>query len=320
MTISRQLMSIAVMATLLLGANVGCGDATLTEATVTPPVIPIDTTSKPIVTGPDEPVYDASVHKLVMKDDMDSYTTAAQMGANPVGTAPRIVPIPAPVTTSSPVSNKNDVIVGRNGTGKAARLLYTGIYQDGANLETMNTVRQPATATHYFQYWARVNLSLPFAGTIAVKWFEAWHAAFDRVQWNTHDHLPCPTSSRSTYFQVYDQSRETTCQGNQPIGPYFSDIADNKWHRYTYSYKPNTAKGSRDGFARMWIDGVKMIDVSAATIGVTPPGGEKPWCLANDVDALANGDGIVSLRWGSTQTTTSPSWTYDIDDVMWWSK
>jgi hypothetical protein len=68
----------------------------------------------------------------------------------------------------------------------------------------------------------------------------------------------------------------------------------------------------------MWIDGTKVIDVSAATIGVTPPGGEKPWCLADDVDALAINEGVVNLRFGGPQTTNPPDWTYDVDDLVWW--
>jgi hypothetical protein len=155
---------------------------------------------------------------------------------------------------------------------------------------------------------------------LAVKWFEAWHnSGKDRVQWNTHDHLPCPTTGgHNTWWQVYDQSRETNCQGNQPVSPFFDQVADGQWHRFTYQYRPNTSAGSRDGIARMWIDGVKIIDISAATIGVTPPGGLKPWCDAKDVDSLAVNDGISYLFFGSTETTTAPAWTYDIDDLQWW--
>jgi hypothetical protein len=177
----------------------------------------------------------------------------------------------------------------------------------------------PTLATHYFQYYARVNINGTLTGALAVKWFEAWHVHQDRVQWNTHDHLPCSKpDSHGTYWQVYDQSRETTCQGNQPVGPYFSDITDNQWHRFTYAYRPNSAAGARDGFAKMWIDGTLVIDIEKATIGVTPPGGEWPWCLADDVDNLAVNDGMFNQFWGSTQTTSTPTWTYDIDDYKWW--
>ena len=79
-----------------------------------------------------------------------------------------------------------------------------------------------------------------------------------RVQWNTHSALPCPTGAgKYTYWQVYDQA-ETFCQGNQPVGPYFDDVADGQWRRYTYEYRPNSSVGARDGSARMWINGVKI--------------------------------------------------------------
>jgi hypothetical protein len=68
----------------------------------------------------------------------------------------------------------------------------------------------------------------------------------------------------------------------------------------------------------MWIDGKKVIDVSAATIGVTPPGGEKVWCTAEDVDALADDDPVDHIAWGATQTGRTPPWTYDLDDFVWW--
>jgi hypothetical protein len=70
----------------------------------------------------------------------------------------------------------------------------------------------------------------------------------------------------------------------------------------------------------MWIDGIKVIDISASAVGVTPPGGAKTWCEVDDIDALAVANGILYVRFGSTQTTTTPAWTYDIDDFVWWWK
>jgi hypothetical protein len=186
---------------------------------------------------------------------------------------------------------------------------------------TMNTAQQPTLATHYLSYWARVSANGSVSRPLAVKWFEIWHQKTDRMQWNTHDHLPWTGgSSTRTYWQVYDQGHATSQQAAQPVGPYFGDLAnDGQWHRFTYAYRPQSASGARDGFARMWVDGTKVIDISAATINVTPPGGSKPWCLADDVDKIAVNDGIEYARWGSTQTTSSPAWTYDIDDFVWWS-
>jgi len=164
----------------------------------------------------------------------------------------------------------------------------------------------------------------PFTDHLAHKWFLAYHRknALGRAEWDTHDHLPCTVDNRLTYWHFYDNGVETTCQGQQPVGPDFNDnIADGQWHRFTYEYRPNTAAGSRDGFARMWVDGVKIMDVSQAAVGVIPPGGEKAWCAQDDVDNIAVNDGIFNQFWGSVQTSyTSPVWTLDIDDFSWWIK
>jgi hypothetical protein len=255
-----------------------------------------------------------------MQDNMDEYTDATTMGAkgqSGVG----IVPLPSPITTSQPVDTNAFKVVspGHGGSGKAIRLAYTGAYQYAINWATNNNPRPAALATNYFSYWARVTMSKPLTSPLAVKWFEAWHSS-DRIQWNTHDHLPWTGGDpNQTYWQVYDQGRGTTSQGDQPVGPYFTNIDDGQWHRFTFQYRPNTSAGSRDGFARMWVDGTKVIDISAATIGVTPPGGNKVWCNADDVDALAVNAGILYTRWGSAQTTSTPAWTYDIDDFTWWT-
>jgi hypothetical protein len=272
-------------------------------------------------TGATEPVFDASKNTMVYQDNMDQYTTATAMGA-PGQAQPLITPNPSPLTTSSAVqTNENSVIAGRGGSGKALRMTFAGQAQTSATFITWNMPSTPTLATHYFQYWARVQFNGTLSGPLAVKWFEAWHVHQDRVQWSTHDHLPCKLNDHHpTYWQVYDQSRETTCQANQPVGPYVPDIADNQWHRFTYEYRPNSARGARDGVARMWVDGTKIIDVSKEAIGVIPPGGEWAWCNADDVDALAVNDGMTNQFWGSTQTTNTPSWTYDVDDYKWWYK
>ena len=277
----------------------------------------------------DEPVFDRATDAVVYQDNMDGYTDITSMGRviNPSNdSVPRIVPYPSPATNGQPVNTTtNQLISGRGGAGKALRMSFDGVAQDQATfIAWYMPWKAGPPATDYFQYWARVNVSRPLNGsTLAVKWFEAWHfvAGQDRVQWNTHNALPCPTGIHPNYWQVYDGSRQTTCQGNQPIGPYFDNITDNQWHRYTFAYRPNSAPGARDGFARMWIDGVRIIDISATTIGVTPPAGENPWCSADDVDALSvnpGTDAIDELRWGSVQTTNTPPWTLDIDDFIWW--
>ena len=270
-----------------------------------------------------EPVFDATTQTMILQDDMERYPDIVSMGAVSVwNTIPRIAPNPAPVMTSQPVSTQNNQLItpGRGGTGKALRMLYDGSYQGSSKFETINTPKTPDLATHYMQYYGRVTFAQPFSGSLAVKWFLGWHSyTSTRVEWNTR----YPSSAYSgidhnaTIWQVVDQADAQT-NGDQPVGPYPLKVFDGQWHRFTYSYRPNTSKGSRDGFARMWVDGTKIVDVSAAACGTTPSGGTHAWCTLADVDNIDAGDGIRQIDWGWTQTTETPAWTYDVDDVKWW--
>jgi hypothetical protein len=279
-------------------------------------------------------VINAATQVLVMRDDMNRYTTATEMGSGLTDYSARIAPYGSPVVDGRPVNTyANQVITGRGGSGKALRMSYSGQPQDGPSFDVINAPATDNNDTHYFQYWARVTYPGAPASlrgvVIAVKWFMPWHRvnAGARVQWNTHGNWPCPIgpggtnplSRASTYWQFYDGSAESPCQAMQPVGPYFQNLADGQWHRYTYAYRSHTAAGARNGIAQMWIDGVKVIDVSSAACGVTPPGGEKVWCSTADLDRIFVNDGIGMVRWGSTQTDapTQP-WTYDIDDFSWW--
>ncbi len=274
--------------------------------------------------GLPEPAFNSATQTMVYQDNMDEYTDVSLMGAQGQS-QPLITPHPAPITNSTPVLLTQNAIIspGRGGTGSALRMLFTGVSQTEANFMTWNMPATPPLATHYFQYWARVNFATPLGTSImAVKWFEVWHHV-DRVQWNTHSANPGPAGKATTFWQVYDQSRLTTGQADQPVGPYLANLFDNQWHRFTYAYRVNTSSGSRDGFAQMWIDGSMVINISAAAIGVTPPTGDRPWCAGDDVDALAVNDGLglaanPTAVFGNVQTTTTPPWTYDIDDYKWW--
>ncbi len=259
------------------------------------------------------PSYSPAADILVYADSMEAYADPTSMlaraNADTAGWAPGFG-VDAGLQLVRP---------GYGGTGQALREAYSGAYQGSEDWDLRNVPATPDTATQFFQYEGRVTLQAPLGSSVlAVKWFMAFHADGTRVQWNTHDHLPCTAQApgESGYWQVYDQA-ETSCQGNQPVGPYPDQVFDGQWHRFTYEYRPNTSPGSRDGIARMWIDDTKVIDISASAVGVTPPGGYKPWCQWDDVDALST-HGVVLLRWASTQTTATPPYTIDMDDFLWW--
>ena len=274
-----------------------------------------------------EPTFNAATQTMILDDNMEAYTDVASMGdPSVVGTYPRIVPNPSHAVTPDDVDPTKNIIItpGRGGTGQALRLFFSGAYQDSSKWVTMNIPVTPDLATHYMQYWGRVTLSAPLPPDVAlaVKWFMGWNKHTDpltRVEWNTR--YPSIDYSgldpNPTVWQVIN-GNESNTNGDQPVGPHPADVWDGQWHRFTYSYRSNTSAGSRDGFARMWVDGTKIIDVSLATAGVTPPGGIHQWCSLIDVDNLVAADGIDHIDWGWTQTTDTPAWTYDIDDVKWW--
>lgn len=272
-----------------------------------------------------EPSYTTGAGTLILKDDMDRYADATSMGAYPYQyPGPQFSPNPAPSQTSQPVDTAHVHVIapGRGGVGKALRLSYDGAYQESHNLAIVNVPRQPSGQTVYFQYYARVTAPTgwPARQALAVKWVEAWHTVSQntRVQWNTR--YPSSSHNRATaptVWQVIDQG-ESPSNGDQPLGPFFHQLADGQWHRFTHAFRSHTSSTARDGFSKMWIDGTLIIDIEQATVGVTPPGGTSPWCSQLDVDHLAIGDGVAYLNFGGPQTTVTGSWTFDIDDVMWW--
>ena len=275
------------------------------------------TVNGPIVNPPPppagEPSFNSSTGVMMFSDNMDSYSTVAAMQSY----------------SGSAMSWKNEfggdpsnaiISPGYGGSGQALRQYYSGANQDTHTWDLINMPTTPDSTTQYFQYYARVTVAGSLTNTVlAFKWFMAFHRDGNRVQWNTHDHLPCQYDHPGGYsvWQVYDDGGETSCQANQPVGPYPVDVFNGQWHRFTYQYKPNTSPGSRDGIARMWIDGTKVIDISASAVGVTPSGGYKTWCNWDDVDALSV-QGIDLIRWAGNLTTVTSAFTVDMDDFTWW--
>jgi len=270
-----------------------------------------------------EPVLTPATDQLVFHDNMDAYTSAATMWSDASSTPRMVQADVSPLPNPDPADQL--ITPGRGGTGTALRIVYAGIYQEAHAWDTHNAPYTGDLVTTVIQYYGRVTTSAPIpASNLRVKWLEGWHqrAVGGRVQWNTADRplLYSPDS----WWQVYDltstTSGATSGQGTQPIPPSLNTIADGQWHRFTHTYRPNSAPGAQDGFVQMWVDGIKIIQISAATIGVTPPGGYKPWCDGTDVDAIAVRAGIEHLAFGAVLTTTVPSFTMDIDDLTLWTR
>lgn len=285
--------------------------------------------SEPVqVIGADEPVYTGS--NLVFAGDAtdEHYATVAAAGANPLGTTKRFAPYPSQVVdgeAGGPLDTERS-LYGETpfAGGKAVVNFYpTSASQHGPAWVVLNGGDHLATKTHYFRGY--ITAAGTCTGTISVKWAQValtGEGGGAYPQWNTHDLAPYTgtiTGDPHTIWQVYNNGYEDNVgdyptgddQGCQPIGPFFEDLF-NSWHRFTFAYKCHESAGNKNGFQRMWIDGTKVIDVSAATAGVTPTGGSKQWCTQAQVDNMHVNkvvDPVTSLWLGRTVTTLSqPAW------------
>ena len=271
-----------------------------------------------------EPVFDVLAGNVMILDiNMDSYISPAQMDAIPGPSIHGFFDADFP-------NNYFVINPGRAGSSKAIRLVYT----QGAerflwktNPEDNSNWYPIANAPIVVQYWFRVSKNGgpgggPGYGSTAVgmKWVEFWRVGqSDRTQFG-------PTAGNATTGPLWSlhSGGSALIMGYQPVGPYWNQLNDNQWHRATYLLQPASSPGATDGVARMWVDGTKIVDVSAAAAGVTPSGGTKVWCTMTEVSQLDTfktgtvnlgeymngvlGDGVTDLPM-----------TLDFDDFKWWT-
>lgn len=179
---------------------------------------------------------------------------------------------------------------GYNGSGQWARSYYASDpshTQDNADIGfkipvsayTSGLFSYPPGDSFIFQGYFRANLSTAYQW----KWIEFWYK--ENLNYRTE------TGIHTDFHWNTGLVGEI---GHQPIGPYpydsyFTDPT--VVHRFTALWKPNTVynypnASSRDGRAAIWIDGKKIVDISQATVNVTPLGGTKPWCTQLDEDTI----------------------------------
>jgi Bacterial Ig-like domain (group 2) len=306
----------------------GTASITVTVPPVVAPVVPPPTSSPDLA----EPTFDGTLAKMLFQQTFDSYTTDSLRW--PCGTAKpsmRVVDHSINYCANFQPGYDPGVVVGAGHSGNGVQWHYDGVYQEAHGVEFTGGVPATGKAPTIVQYWARFTPDVPGALTtkdangypnavVQIKNIMLWND-ISRFQIHMHAHTGgCPYNGPSyTMLGQYDQG-DSQCNADQPVGPFFGSYADGGWHRWTIYYKPNTSKGSRDGVARLWIDGVLTMRVEASAVGVTPPGAWKAWCLMDDVDNLYSGGGGVSaLEWGGNRTDGSGiPFTMAIDDVKWW--
>jgi hypothetical protein len=282
-----------------------------------------------VETPSDEPTYAGSNLLYAGNAANAEYTDLTAMGATPMGSSARFIVSPSPVSVEGAGvvdTLRSRVTTGKDGSGKAFGLIYpTTAGQQGCKFWLNYVTSVPTLSEVRASWYQRFTGSI--ATTAAIK---NVHVLMDGVnggaqpQFSTHDASPSGLSAKHTYVQFYDQGytdgvAPTGNQGTQPLGPYWQDMFDSGWHHVTIAYKPHASSGNKNGLAQMWMDGVKVIDVRQATVGVTPTGGTKPWCAQGQVDNMtvntAYGDSGCILMLGGTQTATfgQPDWGIDFN-------
>jgi hypothetical protein len=260
----------------------------------------------------DEPVFNpAAGDVMIFEDNMERYTT------------------PHDADTASPPSfhpyfpdlypNNYAVInPGRGGSEKGLRLVYEASGQrflwktDPENTHWYS----PPTAAFVVQYWFRISKNGGPGGgpgyeftDQGMKWIEFWpYGWLPRTQFG----VTAGTSTTGPLWHVNSADHGITAY--QPVGPYWNQLNDNQWHRATYLYQPASSDGSSDGIARMWIDGTKIVDVSAAGVGV--------WCTFAEVqklDSAHEGTGTINLgEYLNGGSHADLPMALDFDDFKWW--
>ncbi len=277
-----------------------------------------------VVSAPSgEPVLNvAGGDVTIYQDNMDQYTTPHDMDSWPGYSLHPFYPDLYP--------NNYAVITSAHGAGgKALRLVYDRGNGDRfiwkTNPENLSTWYAPGSSAFVLQYWFRISKNGgpgggPGYGSTAVgmKWMELWNVGTNaRTQFS----VTAGNATTGPLWHVNPASRGP--MGYQPVGPYWNQLNNNQWHRVTYLYQPASSAGATDGIARMWVDGTKIVDVSAAAAGVTPSGGTKVWCTMAEVAQLDTYQtGMINLgeymNGGLGDGVTDLPMALDFDDFVWW--
>jgi hypothetical protein len=281
-----------------------------------------------------EPVCRPGTDTVLWSDNFDSYPAVAAMTS---GTVPNY-----------PSAGNVLVSPGRGGTGTALRADYSlaPVNPSGGqnqrsinwlspwNTSTAMSTYTPATAKIVVQFWFRFSAGgTPYNG--GTKWAEAfvrsgayrWQSGLDSYTgggWNPYV-IPPPAAAQGEVFHFNNSGSPTdanghTHQAEQPVGPWISDINDGNWHRWTAMYQASSSAGAGDGMFRVWIDGTKIMDLSASAVGVTPPGGLKPWCYAGETVVIpAEPIGWLQLP-AVANNISGAIYTLDHDDLVIWKQ
>lgn len=215
-------------------------------------------------------------------------------------------------------------MTGRGGTGNALRSKVTG-----GRGETSVSWRTPVSprsirvysGTLVMQQWFRLSVGAP-AGNVGYKWFMMWYKGDPRESRMEIGIVGAPRARWSPNAGMFDGNSAPF--GYQFQGPYWdhtpaghpAQVNDGNWHRWTVAYRPNTtyaypSASSRDAVLRAWVDGIEIIDVSAAGVAAGH-------CTTADLDKIPAFQ-LDHFTIPGTLNDPPSSFTIDHDDLKVWA-
>jgi len=268
---------------------------------------------------------------VFFQDDFSTYTTATALGDFPSvwsSTDKYMAPQPSPITTSQPVDTANDSVISPGWTAgtKALQMLYDGADQTSRDFVLIrpDASTTPNNKTYYVQFYARVTLDPGWnlaTDQLCVKFCELWPAdgGNDRAQTNTRYGTGGYSPPVPVTFEILAGGGEVDNCAAQPVTPWPYVLFDGSWFRYTIQYTPPSSDGASDGIMLAWANGTNILNLSLATVGVTPSGGAKAWCTLPEVQTL-NANGLAFVLFGGPQTTPVPnptsSWAFAVSTCL----
>lgn len=286
--------------------------------------------------GSDEPLYTGAGNQtLVFHGDSSSPLMATVTAAGAADSNMKLCPKPSLNISGEAVNTaETDLVTGRNGTGKAWKLIYAASGpsdqdpQPGPEVILCRTPNYTGIRSQVVTYWSKIELISGSFNTIEYKGMyfsdnQNGGGAFPLYCVHSLSGVNPQTGApnKGSFWQLYNTGLATSDQSTQPIGPYFDDVFnDGIWHRFTHIMRPHSSSGVKDGWQAMWIDGVRVTSTRQSDVGVTPADGWKQWCSQAQVDALnvaSESDNFTTIIHGGPESSQSnPSWAQliNVDD------
>lgn len=292
-----------------------------------------------------EPTYNAGTQTLVIQSNVDGY--ADWPAAKVDGWLGSNFGARDPDTTTSATSTPQIISPGFGGSGKLIRNVWNGV--DNGSGQEVHSCSHYTNDILCGRYGHAMYVSYRFRITptdgshidqdnqhnVKIKWLELWDKDLnDRVQYHTsypinnHNVTGVSEDYGGSVFQMHATNGDTHYWAGQCIPPFLYNL-ENQVCTATHKYMNKSGASASDGIAQMWLNSVKILDVSAATKDVPVPGGRgtpvfdpvQTWCTQGDLDSLPQ-DGPTTYRslflFGGNSTSGLWAYNMDIDRVKVW--